>query len=181
MIDMDETTMAALAREIAMAIRDHEVIFAEYEISPEDYYEISKIDFFRRAKEHFALQWNSAMSSAERARLIAAAYSEQMLPMVTKRSMRETEPLAACIEGLKLVSKIAGLGEGQAEAPKSDRFTITINLGADQEVYDKSIAVDPNDTPKLIEAKAEEAVVTLPEGKRRGRPPGSKNKPKQEI
>ena len=180
MKDLDETAMAMLAREMAMNIRNYKVIFDEFGITEEEYYEISKIDFFKRAKEQFSIEWNSALSTVDRTRLKAAAGTEELMGPLIQRALRETEPLAACIETAKWASKIAGLGEGAAEAPKSDRFVIQINMGSDVELIDKPIAVGVDNTPpKVIETKAEETVVTsIPEVTRRGRPPGSKNNPK---
>jgi hypothetical protein len=48
------------------------------------------------------------------------------------------------IESARELRQIAA--NGPEAAPASDRFQITINLGADVLKFDKSIAVDPNDT-----------------------------------
>ena len=137
MKDLDETAMAKLAREMAMNIRNYKVIFEDFDITEEDFYEISKNDFFKRAKEHFALEWNSALSTVDRTRLKAAAGTEELMGPLIQRALRESEPLAACIETAKWVSKIAGLDGAKSEGPNAaDRFVITINLGADVEHYD---------------------------------------------
>ena len=153
MADLDDTAMASLAREMAMNIRNYKAIFADYGITEEDYYEISRHEFFIRAKEQFALGWNSATSAGERVRLQAAAGSELLLPIVIRRAMNEKENLANATDAAKFVAKLAGLGEPKITPENmADRFIITINLGADSETYNKSIAPDPNDIDlKVIE------------------------------
>jgi hypothetical protein len=146
MADLNETAMAGLAREMAINIRPYKVVFADYGISEEDFYEISKHEFFKRAKEQYALAWNATESAADRVRLQAAAGSELILPVMVNRAMDANESLSNATEAAKFVAKLAGLGEVKiSPASASDRFVITINLGADVETYNKSIAIDPND------------------------------------
>jgi hypothetical protein len=191
MVELNEFQMAELARELAMNIRTYTTVFAEFGITEEDYYEISKNEFFKRAKEQYALEWNSTTSINDRVRLISSAYAEKTLPTIGKRMMRPDEPLAAVIDGYKVLQKNAGLGEAKGDGPgSSERFVITINLGADTEVYDKSIEINPNDTPPVIEQAVPKppapaptpkppppttpppplAAVTLPPKRGRGRP-----------
>lgn len=146
-VDMDEFAMAKLAREMAMGIRNYKKIFEDFSITEEDYYEISKHEFFKRAKEHFALEWNSALSTNQRIKLMSAAAAEEGLLTLGRRILNENEPLPAVVEAHKLLTRNAGMGEGADTGNSSDRFVITINLGADTEHYDKSIAIDANDTP----------------------------------
>jgi hypothetical protein len=146
MADLNETSMAQLASEMAMNIRNYKAIFKDFGITEEDYYEISKHPFFIRAKEQFALEWNSTMSAADRVRLISASYAEQALPVMGRRMMDPTEPLDRALNTFKQMCANAGIGNDKA-APQNaaDRFVITINLGADTEHYNKSIEVNPND------------------------------------
>jgi hypothetical protein len=65
---------------------------------------------------------------------------------MVNRAMDANESLSNATEAAKFVAKLAGLGEVKiSPASASDRFVITINLGADVETYNKSIAIDPND------------------------------------
>jgi len=111
MADLDETGMAKLAREMVMNIRNYKTIFADFGISEEDYYEIAKNDYFKRVKEHFAVEWNSTLSTADRIRLQNAAGFEAIMPSIGRRMLTGDEPLASVIEGAKLMAKVAGLGE----------------------------------------------------------------------
>jgi hypothetical protein len=151
MVDLDEITLAKLAREMAMNIRPYKQIFADFNIDETDYYEICKLEFYARAKEQFTLEWNSTTSTADRVKIGSLAYLEQLLPAITRRALDMREPLVAATDVAKLLAKNAGVGEGKGEKPMSERFVITINLGADVdgkpvvEKYDKSITIDAND------------------------------------
>lgn len=146
MADLNETQMAKLARELVMNIRNYKLVFADYGIDENDYCEIEKNEFYRRVKAQYVLDWNSAISTADRIKLQGAAGVEAVMPVVAKRALLATEPLTSVIEGAKFLAKVAGIGESKTD-PKaaSDRFVITINLGADVEHYNKSVEINPND------------------------------------
>jgi hypothetical protein len=146
MPDMNEARLAALAREMAMRVRDAAAIFADYGIDETQYYELStRHEFFKRAMEQFALEWNSTLSTADRVRVLSAAALEDALPMLGAR-MKSMEPLASVAEVAKLMARNAGIGaEAKGDAKSNERFVITINLGDKQETYNKSIEVKPND------------------------------------
>jgi hypothetical protein len=169
-VDLDEFALAKLAREMAMAIRPYTAVFEDFGITEEDYYEIQKLDFFKRAKEQFALEWNSALSVYDRTKLKAATSVEEAMQKLAKRALRDDEPLTSVTDTIKLFARIAGMGEPKTDKSNTaERFVIEINLGADTETYDKSIEVNPNDIPPskpLIEAKP-----IKPEKPKRGRPP----------
>ena len=97
MVDLSETALAKLAREMAINIRNYKDIFDDFKITEEDYYEICKLDFFKRAKEQFALEWNSALSAADRVKLTSATSAEEILPVVTRRALDPSEFLKARI------------------------------------------------------------------------------------
>ena len=152
MTDLDEITLAKLAREMAMNIRPALQIFADFGIDETDYYEICKLEFFSKAKEQFVLEWNATTSTADRVKIGSLAYLEQLLPAITRRALDMREPLVAATDVAKLLAKNAGVGEFKnGDKPMSERFVITINLGADVdgkpvvEKYDKSIEIDAND------------------------------------
>jgi hypothetical protein len=150
MADLNEIELAKLAREMAMNIRNYKKVFADFNISEEDYYEICKIEFFKRAKEQYTVEWNSALSTADRVRILSAAGAEATLPTICKRMLDPNEPLSSVIDGGKYLTKNAGIGEVKAgPGNNGERFIIQINLGADEngheivEVYDKSKRPDP--------------------------------------
>lgn len=145
MADLDEYAMAKLAREMAMAIRNYKDIFADFGITEEDYYEIGKNPFYLRAKEQFTLEWNSTLSTHDRVRITSAAGAEQGLLAITKRMLDPNEPFPGVLGAFKQLCQNAGIGDPKTEQKPSDRFVITINLGADTETYNKSVAIDAND------------------------------------
>lgn len=138
---LDEFRLAKLAREIAMSIRPVPAILQDYGLDETAFYEITKNAFFIRAKEQFALEWNSALSVNERVKLISASFLEQALPKLGGRMMGD-EPLAAATDVAKLFARNAGLGDIKAEQKNNERFQITINLGADKEIYDKAVTIE---------------------------------------
>lgn len=159
MADLDEFAMAKLAREMAMCIRNYKDIFEDFGISEEDYYEIAKNNFYKRAKEQFALEWNSALSAADRVRLISASYAEEVLPVVTRRAMSRDEPLVGVLGTFKQLCQNAGIGDPKVTPSNaSERFVITINMGADVEHYDKSISIDANDISPPAEVDKDKAL-----------------------
>jgi len=152
MADLTENEMAALAREMVMGIRNYKLIFADFGIDEEDYYEIAKNETYKRIKDHFTLEWNATTSTQDRIRLQGAAGIEVIMPVVARRALDATTPLAEVIESAKFMAKVAGIGDTKANPQSaSERFVITINLGADVdgkpviEHFDKSVAPDAND------------------------------------
>jgi hypothetical protein len=152
MVELDEIKLAKLARELAMNVRPYQDVFKDFGITETDYYEISKLEFFIRAKEQFTLEWNATTSTADRVKIGSLAYLEQILPAITRRALDLKEPLPAATDVAKLLARNAGIGEAKSEAKgASERFVITINLGADTEgkpvieKYDKSLTVDAHD------------------------------------
>jgi hypothetical protein len=175
MADLTEVAMAQLAREMVMCIRNYQAIFADFGITEEDYYEICKNEFYKRVKDHYTIEWNSTVSTADRIRLQGQAGTEVLMPLAIKRAMQPTEPLANVIETMKMVAKIGGIGETKANPQAAaDRFVITINLGADTEVYNKSIEINPNDVNlgddngKVIEQRPSEVAVEFVRPPREG-------------
>ena len=142
----NETKLAKFAREIAMNIRNFDELLTDYEITREDYEEVEKIEFFRRIRDQFVIEWNSSASSEQRTRLIALHYAEQALPVIGQRAADRNEALPAAVDAAKFLTRTAGLTDAAGGSiPSQERFVITINLGADVEKFNKSIAVNPDD------------------------------------
>jgi hypothetical protein len=151
MVDLDENDMAKLAREMVMGIRNYKTIFADFGIDEADYYEIAKNETYKRIKEHFTLEWNATTSTQDRIRLQGAAGIEVIMPVVARRALDATTPLAEVIESAKFMAKIAGIGNEKGDQKiNTEKFVISINLGSDLqgkpviEHYEKAIAVDEN-------------------------------------
>lgn len=161
--DLDETTLAKLARELVMNIRNYKDTFASFGITEEDYYEIEKIEYFKKVKEQFAMEWNATTSTAERLKIGAMAYFEQLLPRLTQRAIGGADTLAASTEVGKLLMKTAGMGEQTKGEPNlAERFVITINMGGEAQTFDKPIDVTTIDAP----ITPEPAAIAAPKAKK---------------
>jgi hypothetical protein len=151
MTELDDIQMAALARELVMNIRNYKETFELFGIDENDYQQIEKNEYFRKVRDHIALEWNAMSSTDERIRLQHLAYLEKLSPVLARRAMLPDANLAASTDVAKIFMKGGGVGEARSEKNTAERFVITINLGADSEGkeviehYDKSIAVDPHD------------------------------------
>jgi len=133
MVDFDEIQMAKLARELVMNIRNYKETFTLFGIDENDYQIIEKNEYFRKVRDHIAIEWNSTLSTEERIRFINLAYYEQLSPVLARRAMAPDANLSASTDVGKLLMKGAGIGEAKSEKVATDRFVITINLGADTE------------------------------------------------
>jgi hypothetical protein len=147
----DEATLAKLAREVAMNVRPLKDIIADYGLSKAAYEQVEAIEFFKRAKDQFTLEWNSTLSTEDRLKFCSLASLELLMPKLTARAMSREEPLTSATEVSKTLMKISGIGEKDDHRRPSDRFVIQINLGAGQkgatvvEKYNRSIEANAND------------------------------------
>jgi hypothetical protein len=146
---LDEHQLTALAREIAMNIYDITTIFEHFGIDETEYYEITKIPFFQQVKEQYTIEWNSALSTEARLKIKNLAMAEAVLPTLGLRALDRKEPFQGPIDFYKTCLKTGGFGEQKtAGGAGSERFVITINLGADEEGkpviehYDKPLAIN---------------------------------------
>lgn len=154
MPNFDEATLARLARDMALNVKNVHAIFAEYDINEQLYYELlAHNDFFRRLRNQYKDDWHTSVSTAERIKVGSLASLEVLLPLATERAQNEEhpEPLASITNLCNVLTKTAGLGDSKDTPNASERFVITINLGADTETFNKSIEVNPNDVnPKEL-------------------------------
>lgn len=141
-MNIDVQDLAKLAREMAMLLKPRATILAEHELSEEDYAQIEKLEFYKRALETASIEWNRPMSTAERIRLIGQCYLEESLPVIGGRMANTNESLANVVDGMKVLTQISGLNnnnEKSTPASAAEKFIIQINLGADIEKYEKDI------------------------------------------
>lgn len=144
--------LAALAREVAMDIKELPEILKFYKLTDASYADICKIPFYARALEVAIIEWNSALSTHDRIKIEAAATLEDALHGLGARMKNKDEAFPAAIEAGKLFAKIAGLGEpGRTEGAPGEKFTININLG--------------NDVPQLHFEKDVTPIIPVIEGK----------------
>lgn len=141
--------LAALAREIVMSIREIPDILATFKLTPAQYERVKSLPYFQKALDTLSIEWNSALSTAQRIKVGAAAILENGMPNLGARMTNPSEPYTAQIEAGKLFAKLAGVGEPATGSGGGERFTISINLGADTVLrYEKDV------TPKAVEGSA---------------------------
>lgn len=134
--DFDRVTMAKLAREIAMDIKERHAILKEHGLTQVQYEYLSEHNpYFKNALEAAIREWQSPLSTPERVSIAAAAILEDSLPGLGARMQNRGEGLPGVIEAAKFFGKLAGIGErASGGAPTGERFVINIDLGGGQTV-----------------------------------------------
>lgn len=132
--------LVKLAREIAMDIKEVDVVLGHYHLTTEQFNWLKEHHaFFKQALQVSTIEWNSALTTPERIKLESAAILEDALPRLGARMSNQAEGLPGVVEAAKLFAKIAGLGEKEAgDRAPGERFTISINLGGDDKLVYKS-------------------------------------------
>jgi len=143
-----ETEYLKLAREIAVDLYDIETILKRNKIDRNQFDRINRDPRFQRLLDSEITAWNSAGNTLERTKMKAGALIEEFLPEANARIHDTKETLAAKNELVKTLTRIAGMGLERAniEGMGGERFTVTINLGADQKLQFQNTV-----TPKVIE------------------------------
>lgn len=129
--------VAALVRELAMNMYDVPVVLKKHGLSEAQYDTIKDNEFFKRTLEAETIEWNRPQSTTRRLAIEAAIALEDALPAVAARLSKANEPLPGVVELAKLFAKMAGVGENANAPAQSEKFKITINLGADVAQFDK--------------------------------------------
>jgi hypothetical protein len=146
----NDVTLLKLAREIATDLRPIEEVLSTFKIGPEEWETLQKHPHFQGVLRSSIEEWNSATNTSERLRLKSLAFVEEALPEFYARAHDPTEPLSAKIEVLKSVARFAGVGAaGTDSLSASERLSVTINLGADQQ-----LRIEKDVTPRVIEGEA---------------------------
>ncbi|WP_454627766.1 hypothetical protein [Bradyrhizobium cenepequi] len=142
-----DALLVKLAREIAMDIQPLETILKQYSLDANRWEKLKENGKFQALLFSETEAWNSAQNTHDRVKLKSAAMLEEFLPELNNRLHDGDEALPAKIEGLKVLTKIAGIGERAEGAAGGERFTVTINLGEDS----KLITIDKMVASKTIE------------------------------
>lgn len=144
-----DALLVKLAREIAMDINPIQTILKQYSIDPETWAKLQSNARFQSVLASEVEVWQSALNTHERVKAKAAAMIEEWLPELNNRLHDQEEALPAKIEAGKMLTKIAGMDNTRGDvagAGGGERFTVTINLGADT----KPITIE-KETQKVIE------------------------------
>lgn len=151
---LDQHQMAKLAREVAMDIQDLDVVLKDYNLTPAQFESLQKNIFFKRVLDTAIIEWNSALSTNQRIKIEAAAILEDSLHRIGARMIKEDENLPAVVEAAKVFAKLAEIGESNRAGAAGEKFTININLGADQQIrIEKDVTPKATD-PLTVDTKA---------------------------
>lgn len=133
---LDAPSLAKLAREMAMDIKERHVVLKDYGLNDTQYEFLeANNEFYRAALQAACTEWHAPLSTSERIKVEAAAILEDALPGLGARMQNKAEGLPGVIEAAKLFAKVAGVGERDAAgAAPGERFTINIDLGGDQKI-----------------------------------------------
>lgn len=131
----DDALLVALAREIAMDLNEIETILKTLNINQDAWETIQASPRFRALLEAEVIAWQAGGNTHERVKLKAASMVEEWLPELNARMHDNKETLTAKIEAGKLAARLADLGLAKANVEGvGERFSITINLGADSQL-----------------------------------------------
>ena len=139
----DEVILVKLAREIAVDFYELPEVLARNGVNDEQWQRIKNHPRFIGLLTTASAEWNSSLNTSERTKLKAAALIEEFLPEANQRLHDQNEALPGKVSLLQQLSKIAGVDArepaGAGGAP-GERFSITINLGADAKLtFDKEV------------------------------------------
>lgn len=137
--DFGTPAAASLARDLAIMMYEEPIILKKHRLTPGQYETLKRYEWFQKLVEQLATEWNTPKNAHQRLAMSASVGLEAVLPDVIARAKITNEPLAGIAQLVKVIADIAGVGgANKAVAPPSEKFTITINLGADTEVLEKT-------------------------------------------
>jgi hypothetical protein len=129
----NNTGLVKLAREIAMDMRPLDEILEIHEITTKNWEKLKENTQFQALLQSEIEAWQAAANTPERVKLKSLAFVEEALPEFYARAHDPKEPLNAKVEVLKTIAKFAGVGGNQFDdSVGGKKFSVTINLGADQ-------------------------------------------------
>lgn len=130
--------MAKLARELVLAMKPRADVLSDFGLTEETAKAIEEHEFYKRVFEATCIEWNSALSVDQRLRVQSLTILEDGLTKVGARMTNADEALPGVVQLANLLTKIGGIGE-RTEAKPGEKFTITINLGADVQTFEKTV------------------------------------------
>jgi hypothetical protein len=151
----NDSVLLKLAREIAMDIREIADILATYELDDAMWQEIQGNWTFKQYLRGAIEEWNSATNTQERVKMKALSMVEEALPEFYTRMHDKGESLQHKTEVFKTITKLAGLERTANDPGTGERLTVTINLGADQQ-----LKIERDVTPKVTDEKQDSVSVT---------------------
>jgi hypothetical protein len=139
----DPHNLSALAREVATNIKPRTQILEEFGLTEERFKEIETIPYFKNAVDAYATEWNAPANTAKRIGIKASMLIEDSLPDIGGRMVDRAEPLRDAVEAAKFLAKLGNLGEEKGAMGAGEQVKITINIGNQSLVFDKTPEVQP--------------------------------------
>lgn len=133
---LDEARLRQLAVELAKDIHSPQEILNSLGLSEDDYQAIKDTRAFRTMYLAASAEWNAAGNTQKRAKLKAAAMTEEVLPMFYADIEERKESLTARVALLNTIAKIGGLGQPEPALPGGGNhqfFKLEIHLQGRQE------------------------------------------------
>lgn len=150
--ELGEVQLSKLAHEVAMDIRDLDIVLVDYNINADQYKVLLTTPYYKRALEVALQEWNGALSTHQRIKIKSAALLEQNLIGLATRMGQNAEALPAVVEAGKLLKSLAGIQDNDKPMGTGEKFSITINLGADEKLTFEKDVTPTTETPVTIEA-----------------------------
>lgn len=149
--------MVALARDLATNIHPLNVILLNHNVSNVQYEFLTEHNaFFKKTLEALSLEWQGVTKTVDRLRMQAQAALEAQLPSIASRMGKQSEKLIDAVEAAKLFAKIGDVDGGASGGNASgERFTISIDLGADSRLVIGNAGSAPQSTQPLLEGARE--------------------------
>lgn len=128
-MELSEALTLRLARELAMDVTDYQTVLTKLGISDEQWQELQTDHRFQTMLKEMVQAWGSAANTPERVKFKSAGMLEEALEEIYDRIHDHREPLSAKTELLKLVSRLAGIGNERVEGQVNEKFVLSINIG----------------------------------------------------
>lgn len=139
-----EEDLLRLARAIVMEIHPLDKILAEHNLTADQLSLLQKNAYFARVLEDFRLDWGGPLSTPKRIAMKSLAALEDGLPKLAARMTDKSESLDAQVKVAKQLGEWGGLGADKSLQGSGEKFSITINLGADEKLrFEKNVAPTP--------------------------------------
>lgn len=148
--DLSPSDLAVIAREIVLDVRELPDILKRFKLSKAQYQRLSENPHFKNALTSIAIDWNSATNTETRIKLNAAAILEVALPVLGGKVVAEKEPLREQVEGMKLLTRIAGIGADSAQGGGGEKFVINIDLGDDKQLRFEKNGKEVSTLPPIV-------------------------------
>src|SRR5882672_7487606 len=103
-----EADIIAIAREIAMDVRDPATILETYKVTPDDWKVIQKDKTYLKHVETFTAEWNTLNNTENRVKIKTAVLIESWLPEGNRLIWSGGDSLAVITELVKLFKSLAG-------------------------------------------------------------------------